>query len=328
MTVAPPRFLFIPVNQACNLSCAYCMFWKRAERSDLSVARRGEIVSEFAKLSPGGTVVICGGEAMLAIEAYYAVTTQCRDLGLGCFSVLNGTQVKPSTVFRLTRYGPSEISVSLDSPYPAIHDKARGAQLSHRQAVGALRLLLAERSGDAPKVYAMAVVSEQNYRDLDAFYDYVLNGIGADKLKLNFLQPTFGGAYPDIYFAENVIKDAAALLKVLRSCDEKYGLKLSNEWLSQVAMYHRSIDRGNAIKGWEGTGTDEHICNSYDRNIMVGMDGVARLCFYPGSFPQLQLQVDGDMERFWSSADRSKMRSCNKYCGISHSVRRVSATRR
>ena len=39
----------------------------------------------------------------------------------------------------------------------------------------------------------MAVICEQNYRELDAFYRFVLRDIGADKLKLNFLQPVSSG---------------------------------------------------------------------------------------------------------------------------------------
>ena len=55
----------------------------------------------------------------------------------------------------------------------------------------------------ATKIYVMAVICEFNYRDLDAFYDFVLNDIGADKLKLNILQPTFGPPtvwYQDRFF--------------------------------------------------------------------------------------------------------------------------------
>ena len=38
----------------------------------------------------------------------------------------------------------------------------------------------------------MGLIFDENWRDLEAFYDFVLNDIGADKLKLNFLQPSFG----------------------------------------------------------------------------------------------------------------------------------------
>jgi hypothetical protein len=94
-------------------------------------------------------------------------------------------------------------------------------------------------------------------------------------------------------------------------------------------MYFRSLQRSTKIeKGWgDDTGTLDHICNSYERNIMVDHYGMARLCFSP-RFPGQQLDKPGDLTRFWHNADsiRARMRDCNAYCGISHSVRRENAT--
>ena len=86
----------------------------------------------------------------------------------------------------------------------------------------------------------------------------------------------------------------------------------------------------NIEKGWgDTTGTQEHICNTYERNIMVDHYGMARLCFSSG-FPGRQLTAPGDLIRFWNGAEpiRARMRSCNAYCGISHSVRRETSTMR
>jgi MoaA/NifB/PqqE/SkfB family radical SAM enzyme len=94
--MAPPRFLFLDINRRCNLRCQHCMYWK-SDDSDLpgriSAARRIEILSEFAELSPGGSVVICGGESMLDEDDYFDVASSCRARGLRCLSVINGTRV-------------------------------------------------------------------------------------------------------------------------------------------------------------------------------------------------------------------------------------------
>lgn len=94
-------------------------------------------------------------------------------------------------------------------------------------------------------------------------------------------------------------------------------------------MYHRSVrDNGGMRWGWHrGKGTANHICNSYERNIMVDLYGRARLCFNP-AFPATQLYSPGDLKRFWEDSGRlrEKMSRCNRYCGISHSVRKESAT--
>jgi MoaA/NifB/PqqE/SkfB family radical SAM enzyme len=336
--LGPPQWLFIDVNQRCNMRCQHCMYWKNKPldpSQHISIARRNEILTEFAELNPRGNVVICGGESMLDPDRYFAVTNHCRGSGLRCYSVINGTRVNSSEMAcRIVEEGPAEITVSLNSHLPEVHDETRGVPGSHAQAVRALRLLLQARGrhGSAPRIFAMAVICERNYRDLDAFYDFVLNDIGADKLKLNFLQPTFGPPtawYRDSFFAENVVRDEEQLARVILACDEKYSLRINPVWLDQVKMYHRSIRKNGWVRlGWRrGRGTEMHICNSHDRNIMVDLRGRARLCFYPG-FPFLQLSRPGDLRRLWQGSDsvRDRMRRCNRYCAISHSVRAVSAT--
>jgi len=335
----PPRFLFLATNQRghCNLHCGHCNFWQdKVKVPELSIERRNEIIEEFAELAePGAAVVTCGGESLIDGNEYFSVTRKCRKVGLRCLSVFNGSFVE-QCASRLIVEGPSEILVSLDSPFQSVHDGLRGK--SFEAAVTGIRRLLEVRKGSSkwshaprwvPKIYVMAIVSERNYRDLDDFYDLVLNELGADKLKLNFLQPTFGGGSPDDFFSENVIKSVGGLLGVLRRCDEKYKLRLNPKWIDAVAMYHRSVaENDNAIEGWSHQkGTREHICNSYERNIMVDLGGLARLCYYP-SFSSQQLSSPGDLKNFWEGAHRGQMKTCNRYCGISHSVRRESATRR
>ncbi len=316
------------------------MYWKApvTDKSRfISIARRSEIIDEFAELNGSGAVVICGGEAMLDPDEYFAVTTQCRETGLRCLSVINGTMVTHEEMAqRMIQEGPSEITVSLNSHRADVHDRTRGVRGSFEKAVAALRLLLAarEKLGYGPRIFAMTVVCEQNYRELDAFYGFVLIDIGADKLKLNFLQPTLAPPtwwYRDWFFEENVIRDEEELAAIIMACDRKYGLRINPVWLDQVRMYHRSVRKNGGMRwGWRTRkGTSEHICNSYERNIMVDLYGRARLCFNP-VFPATRLSVSGDLKGFWEGSGRlrRRMSRCNRYCGISHSVRRESATLR
>jgi hypothetical protein len=177
----------------------------------------------------------------------------------------------------------------------------------------------------------MSVMCEQNYRDLDAFYDFVLNDLTADKLKLNFLQPTFGpmaSMEEDKFYRENIIADHDGLCRILEACDKKYRLNLNSKWVEDVRLYHRSVHaNADAGEGWAGKGTEKPICNSYERNIMLNMNGEARLCFST-NFPGTKLKKYGDLRKFWYGNDalRARMALCTQYCGISHSVRRTSAT--
>jgi len=339
--IHPPKFLFLDTNLQCNLKCKTCMYWTRDEvvlPSHITIEHRNEIINEFYELNPKGTIVICGGEAMMNQERYWPITRQCRSLGLGCLSVMNGTMVTDLSVAkRLITEGPTEITISLNSYIPKVHDSTRGVIGSFDMAVNAIKLLLEARKilNKPTPIYAMSIMCEQNYRDLDKFYDFVLNNLGADKLKLNWLQPMFGTLIdkkgkprPDKFYNKNVIHDHAGLKKILHDCNAKYKLNLDPEYIDTVEMYHDSVHKNeDALLGWGGRGTEKLICNSFNRNIMIDMDGIARLCF-SHKFPGFKINKKGDLRLFWYGTDkvREVMAQCTQYCGISHSVRGVNAT--
>ncbi len=272
---------------------------------------------------------------MLDREEYFAVAKQCMKHSLECISVVNGSNIKSEKMAdRMILEGPTAITVSLNSHIEEVHDRTRGIKGSHQMAVNALRLLLASRDrlASTKKIYAMAVICEQNYRTLEEFYDLALNDIKADKLKLNILQPTFGpqnSGFIDYFFAENIIKDYDELIAIIHKCNKKYNLNINPAWIEMVRMYHRSVNRNqDALMGWRGSkGTEKYICNTYERNIMVNLYGQARLCFSP-IFPAYNLSKPGDLKYFWENSDfiRKRMQNCNAYCGISQCVRKENAT--
>ncbi|MDP2821845.1 MAG: radical SAM protein [Sulfuritalea sp.] len=332
-----PQFLYLQVNKRCNLRCQHCSFWQLDDSDKdnyLPWSQKRQIIREFGELNPNGSVVICGGESMLDLEDYFAIAAACREFGLRSLSVVNGTRIKRADIAeRMVREGPDEISVSLNSHREDLHDATRGTKGAFRLATQALRLLLAARSqrtGSKTRIYVMGLIFDQNYLELDAFYDFVLNEIGADKLKLNFLQPTFAqNRVEDEFFSRHHRLAADELVAQIRHCDKKYRLGLNPVWWNQVGMYFHSLNRAQDIYlGWGSrAGTTEHICNTYERNVMVDHYGIARLCFSP-AFPGFPLAKPGDLRRFWEGAEliRQQMRHCNHYCGISHSVRRETST--
>ena len=200
-----PRFLLLHVNQRCNLRCLHCRYWHRGDEDRdryLAPDRKREVIEEFAELGPGGRVVICGGESMLDLEDYFAISVACRRVGLRCLSVTRGTRVTDDALAdRMIREGPHEITISLDSHEEEEHDRMRGVSGAFAKAVRAIRRLTAARDR-APesdtRVLAMALVHEGNYRELPAFYEFALGELGVDKLKLNFVQPSFGGTGADV----------------------------------------------------------------------------------------------------------------------------------
>lgn len=347
MSVTPPKFLFLSINELCNLHCQHCEYWRtrRPSLDGISLVRQSEIIREFAELSPGGSIVICGGEPMLDVNTYFQVCATARSLGLRTLSVTNGTMIEtPANAAKVVKFGADEMSISLDGPTDALHDRMRGTKGSFKEATRAIRLLvdarvLAKRDKTAthlPKIYAMGLLTASSYLLLDEFYDLVLNQLGADKLKINSLQPSFlhtriqQQITGDKFFERESQLDPDILEAMLGKCEKKYGLTYNPNWVRQVVGYFRKLHGApNLSRGWwAGLTTDEHICNSPERNIMVDIMGKASLCFST-AFPKTQLFVHGDLKRYWeeNTVLKAKMSKCNLLCGISHSVRREHATR-
>lgn len=340
-TVPAPQFLFLSINEMCNLHCRHCDYWRtQAELPDrIGQEKREEILAEFAELSPGGRVVICGGEPMLSLDAYYGVCKASRMLGLRTLSVINGTQVvTDEDADRLVLQGPDEVSLSLDGPTEEIHDRARGTVGSYVKTTAALAKILEarKRTGSDVKVYVMGLLTASTYRLLDSFYALVLDCLGADKLKLNGLQPSFLNTRleqfraRDDYFATESQVDPDVLQQMLDRCEKLFRLNYNPEWKKQVVTYFAGLwKRDRLYLGWRGGfETRDHICNTAERNIMVDVRGRAQLCFGT-QFPHWQLKEKGDLRRVWEEwgqETRCKMARCNALCGISHSVRREHAT--
>ena len=343
MSLAKPEFLFLTINEICNLKCQHCDYWrtKQPELAVMSLERQEAILREFAELSPDGKVVICGGEPMLDVNTYFRVCAVCHELGLRVLSVVNGTMItSPAAALRVVEFGPDEISISLDGPTAEIHDRLRGKKGSFEQATNAVKLLLDARRNSnefldpgAPRVYVMGLLAASTYKHLDGWYDLVLNQLGADKLKLNALQQTFMHTRlgqrrtRDEFFARESQVAPDELGELLMACQKKYGLFYNPIWAKQVVDYFRGLyERADLdlAAGWDGKfETEEHICNSSLRNIMIDLDGRASLCF-SSEFSHVQLAHPGDLRKFWEGQVelRTRMGTCNALCGISHSVRR------
>lgn len=331
----PPRFLFVEGPIVCNLKCDHCNLWKiNIPASEcLPTSSRLDIIDEFASMNQSGQVVTCGAESMLDLENYFAVSKRSHERGLRQLSVVNGTKIPNETMARkMIAEGPDEISISLDSHLEELHDKHRGVKGSFMVAIRALRLLLAARAelGRRDKrIYAMLLVYSENYLNLDAAYEFALNEVGVDKLKINMMQPTFAGQGQfDPFYDQYHMMDPELFRQHLMVCDSKFGLGYNPIWIDQMVMFLRSLRTETSHKVLERTAeTIEPLCNASERNIIVTHMGVMKMCF-SDRFKGVQYQTPGDLKRFWETSHdlRRQMAGCKDLCGVSHSMRKESCT--
>lgn len=341
-----PKFLFLHVGTECNLTCKHCHYWMSDTKHDperISVKTMEEIVKEFSTLNPNGKVVICGGEPMLEYERYIGVCQAVRACGLRVFNASNGYGIhSDARAADLLLRGPHEFTISLDSHLPTVHDEIRGRVGSYDTAIKAVQRLVRGREllelktkslNEGSKIYVMVLLTTATYDHLRELYRLVLRDLEADKLKVNGLQPSFGihaGPPPaDDFFASYSQLDVPRLREELIYCNSEFNLSLNPAWIDQICHYYEDLQgHPNMALGWNANlGTTEHICNCYERNLVVGLYGEIGHCYNFTAFPPIKYRAVGDLTNFWNdNQQREAMSSCNRLCAVGHSNRNVSAT--
>lgn len=334
--ISPPRYLLTQLNLTCNLRCQHCRMWRNHNRDrtiDEFSGLRLQAIREFADLNPQGTVVSCSGEPLLEPRHYFDMCRVARESKLTSMSVLNGTLTETQEqAEHLILDGADEISLSLDHPREDVHDQQRGRRGAWRKTTECMKMLVEARRklGVDRKLYVMLLVSNVSYKDIAEAYDLVLNQLGADKLKLNFLQPTFAlyderDVYWDLH-TRNI--DVDWLMAEIDRCEGRYALDLNPRWKANVRCYAESLAKYHRK---EAAGTTGPMCDSFDRNIVFELDGSLRLCFHADWPSPMKYREAGDLRKFWYAEEtrelREEMRRCRKFCGICHTFKREPATR-
>lgn len=334
-TIAAPKYMLVQPNLTCNLRCQHCHLWRNIDpqrRADKYSELRLEAVREFAELNPKGTVITCGGEPLAEPKQYFDLCRVARENGLVSMSVLNGTltETQAEADDLLTR-GADEISLSLDHPKEEIHDMMRGRRGSWQKTTKCMKMLInaRHRLGLPRKLYVMLMVADFNYRDIPAAYDLVLNQLGADKLKLNFLQPTISvSSQRDTFWnlhTRNI--NTNELLGIIDTCEARHALDFNPKWKENVRTYADSLAKYHQDGVME---TTEKLCNSPERNVVIEIEAKMKLCFH-AKFPGMLYRQRGDLWKFWYSEEteklREQMRKCRDFCGICHTFKAQPATK-
>jgi len=328
-------YLGMSTSNVCNYRCKHCHIWQNEDRRDrLTGARRVALIGEFAAMSPGGTVVLQGGEVTLDLPQLMELGGACRAAGLPCLIVTNGSQIGDrETAQALAESGISIVSVSLDSHRPELHDFTRGVRGAFEQAVGAVRLLAETRARTgSPRVIVACVVFDRNAGELADYLEFC-RGIGADHVDFQILARTFANRHPerDVFFERHfwhtreAKEQAIAEIRsfVLEHHDENGFLVKQPADLDWIASYIRDPDFR----------TTQPVCASHERNLIVDTEGNVALCFNTAAIlsdPFVGNVRHATLRDLWAGAkaaqDRWVMDRCTLNCGALNCHRRASAS--
>ena len=333
----PPSMLYLslPVSDICNYRCRHCHIWMKEQRPDtLSRARRIELVQEFAHWNPSGYVVLPGGEVTLDMEELLAVAGACREAGLPCLIMTNGSRIDSLEVARtLVTSGVTFTSVSLDSHLAELHNFTRGLPTAFDETTRAIRLLAEARDLWAPATFRLCVTGvlfKENLPHFPAFVEFC-RGLGAQNVDLQVLARTFSNAHET--------RDAFFEKHFWHTPEEKaLARRHFTQFLTELDPTGEFLVKRPADLDWilryvddPDFATEEPICGSHQTNLIIDARGDGALCFNTQRIledPFVGNAANLSLAELWrggkAADDRAIMDRCTLNCGALNCHRRKS----
>jgi AdoMet-dependent heme synthase len=185
---ALPRVVAWEVTRSCNLACVHCRAAaaRGPYENELSTAEAFGLVDEIAAFAHP-ILILTGGEPLLRADVF-DIAEHAADAGLRTVMSPNGTLVTREVADRMKVAGISRISVSIDFPTAAEHDRFRGVPGAFDGAVRGIRNALAA----GVEVQVNATITRLNVGRLPALLE-LAEELGAVSFHPFMLVPTGRG---------------------------------------------------------------------------------------------------------------------------------------
>jgi len=248
--VPHPEFLYLHLTSRCNLRCSYCYASpgpnKERERRDLPFAVAREVLRQAQGLGVQN-VVVTGGEPLLHPQAVQ-ILEEAKRLGQGVNLLTNGLLIEPSLARRLA-IACDQITISLDSADPTLHDLHRGRG-AHARASRAIAIL---NEVGFPHVVVAAVLTCHNQHERYEDFAAYATSLGAERVSRQ------------VYILQGAHRD-----ETLRLDFDSFLACLAQELDAAVAQAQPRGERPSAI--WRDR------CGAASGVVAIGADGVVYPC--------------------------------------------------
>ena len=186
------RLVAWETTRRCNLSCMHCRAGAEDEvyPGELTTKEGEAFLDDLATMgSP--VVILTGGEPLLRDDIFH-LAKYGDNLGLRMVSAVNGTLLTKEIAQRFQDSGVKRLSISIDGPDAASHDKFRGQENAFDLAMEGMRA--AKEVGLEFQINT--TVTRTNLPDMEAIQELAVD-LGAVAHHIFLLVPTGTGTGPD-----------------------------------------------------------------------------------------------------------------------------------
>jgi len=168
-----PTDISLSMTNKCNLSCKFCHFGAEKERQKLhkELSEKDFVALVEEALNLGIKYwYIDGGEPLYYPEKFLKVIETIKKHNTyGNFNT-NGTLFNDKLIKKIIELGWDEITFSIDSADPKIHDELRGVYGTYKKATTAIKKLQKWKKlldKDKPSINIHTIITDKNYNQLD-----------------------------------------------------------------------------------------------------------------------------------------------------------------
>ncbi len=182
-----PLMVVWNLTYACNLRCKHCYqnagpLRRGAAPAELTLEEKLKAIDDIAD-SYIPTLSFSGGEPMMSPD-FWAVAEHAHRRGLYISIATNGTLIDDEAARRFEELDFAYIGISLDSPYPEVHDEFRGVKGAWERTVEGFKRVAASNVAAVLSFTATA----DNYKSLPEMFE-LAERLGASKTIVYNLVP-------------------------------------------------------------------------------------------------------------------------------------------
>lgn len=294
----PIMATIVPTSK-CNLDCKFCDIEGRKGGENLSAGREFtteglvNVVDQLKEIGVSG-IGFSGGEPVLHRGTIPAID-YARKKGLSVTLATNAASLNDRQIEEIVNANPNNITISIDSSSPSIHDKLRNKVNAYKETIAAIKKLKHQielSKNSSTKIIVVCVICDENVHEIRDIIEQAKN-IHADAI----------GFIPEHYIKNGLLTPKKSNKCV--SVSDKI-LDLGKGFLENSDWYIRSLDQIFR----DGTGPNKP-CSQGFTSITIGPRGQLYACWpdYLNNKPFSMLDLNKDtLKGIWNSEVYRKKR--------------------
>ena len=177
----------IPTN-VCNLKCRMCGACYK-NRVELSNKKLVSTIFDAYTLGTKVMTITGGGEPFFYTQGIIEIMKTIKSLKIEGHITTNGTLLTPKDVQKIVEIDWDEITFSLDSAYPQMHDYIRGVKGTFKKCVNSIQLFRYWKKKlrkNKPLLKINTVITNKNYNNLENIVR-LANNLSCDEISFQTL---------------------------------------------------------------------------------------------------------------------------------------------